>query len=64
MSHLHLYPTLLIAGFSFYCYWNAVVTNPGVITKENVQEYLRRYDMYDGVLFVRDNLCSTCKIKK
>ena len=64
VSHLHLYPTLVIAGFGFYCYYMAVNTDPGVITKQNVKQYLEKYNQFDEVMFQKDNNCSTCNLKK
>lgn len=64
VSPLHLYPSLLLAGFCFYCYYKAVNTDPGVITKENVKHYMDKYPHFDEVVFQRDNTCPTCKIKK
>jgi hypothetical protein len=64
VSSWHLYTSLVWAGFCFYNYYMAVNTDPGVITKENARKYLERYNMFDDVMFTKDNVCPTCNIKK
>jgi len=41
----------------------ASFADPGVVHQDNVDEACEMYD-YDAVVFVPDNLCSTCKTKK
>ena len=64
VSQAHLYPSFLLAAFCFYCYYQAVNVDPGVITKANVHLYLQKYDQFDGCMFEKNNECPTCKIKK
>ena len=49
------------------CYWSfymASTTDAGIIrTKEDVKKAKERYP-FDGVMFVEDNMCRTCKIEK
>jgi hypothetical protein len=54
-----------LAGACFYWYYRAVNTNPGVITRENVKQYMEKFDYcFDDSMFVKDSVCSTCKTKK
>lgn len=65
VSSLHLYPSIVLAGLCFYWYYKAVNTDPGVITKENCRDYMLKYDRcFDGDMFVKDSVCTTCKTKK
>lgn len=65
VSSLHLYPSLLVAGFGFYTYYMAVNSDPGVITKENAKAYAQKYAYAaDDLMFAKDSICKTCKTVK
>jgi hypothetical protein len=65
VSSLHLYPSLLVAAFGFYTYYQAVNTDAGVITRENAKQYIEKYAYAnDDYMFPKDSVCTTCKTKK
>ena len=64
VSSIHLYPSLVVAGFGFYCYYKAVVVDPGTITLNNIDEYLQKYNNYDGLMYKPDQECRTCHFMK
>jgi hypothetical protein len=65
VSSFHLYPSLLVAAFGFFTYSRAVNTDPGVITKQNVEAYRKKYAYAaDDLMFASDQICKTCKTIK
>lgn len=48
-----------------WIYKRAWKTDPGTITKENCEEYIKKFDdFYDDMTFKRKNECVTCKLIK
>ena len=51
---------LLVVNLAFFAACGCA--NPGVITKDNIEKYLKDFE-YDGTMYVPKD-CSTCLIKK
>ena len=52
--------------FAFFCYFSfymACKTSPGSVENRNLDQYLKKYK-FDGIMFMDNNKCTTCKIKK
>eukprot|EP01017_Pseudomicrothorax_dubius_P035436 TRINITY_DN4959_c0_g1_i3.p1 TRINITY_DN4959_c0_g1~~TRINITY_DN4959_c0_g1_i3.p1 ORF type:complete len:341 (-),score=71.14 TRINITY_DN4959_c0_g1_i3:35-1057(-) len=65
LSNAHIYIALGIFAICIYSFYKTCAIQPGIITKKNEKEYLKRYrDEFDGILYLKDNECPTCKIIK
>ena len=65
MYKVVVYPSILLILLGLYCYYKAVVTDPGTIDKLNWKVYYEKYaHRLDGIIFKKDNICTTCKIPK
>ena len=54
-----------VAFLGFYNYARAWLTDPGVVTKNNEQSYISKYnDYYDKFAFKKDNKCESCQLIK
>lgn len=58
--HIILFPTSLTATLAIF--YKACVSDPGVITKDNIKTHLKLY-RYDNIIFTETE-CSTCNITK
>ena len=63
LSENHLTYIPICGAIGWIVFLNALFSNPGKITKENVKEICEKYE-YDGLMFVKDKICKTCKIPK
>jgi hypothetical protein len=55
----------LFAFLGFLNYYKAWRTDPGVVHKDNHKELVEKYKpYYDGITFVENVDCKTCKIPK
>ena len=55
----------LLTALGFYNYYKAWKTNPGIIKKKNIKQYLKKYEKFhDGEAFKIKNRCKTCKFLK
>ncbi|CAK90969.1 unnamed protein product (macronuclear) [Paramecium tetraurelia] len=65
VSHVDTVIGSIMAILSFYSFFQACKYRPGIITKENNQEYVKEFkEYYDNVVYLKDNQCSTCNIIK
>ncbi|KAI7848997.1 DHHC palmitoyltransferase-domain-containing protein [Circinella umbellata] len=58
--HLYIIPTQIVS--LYVAYYIACSSNPGIITKDNLQQFLQYYQ-YDGILY-EPKECSTCQFQK
>lgn len=58
--HVLLFPTSLTATLAVF--YQACISDPGLITKDNVKVYLKLY-RYDDIIFTESE-CKTCQITK
>jgi len=64
MSDIHYYMAYIMTGFCLVVYYKVCSVSPGIITRENSRVYQKKYNKYDGYLFVENNVCKTCNIVK
>jgi len=64
LSDIHYYFAFLMTGLSLGIYYKVCSVSPGIITKENIRYYQKKYNRFDGYLYVDNNTCKTCKIVK
>lgn len=58
--HIYIGTALYIAAFA--CFLASSFTDPGTLTKENLDKSIKMYK-YDNALFTKKD-CETCKIQK
>ena len=63
LSEIHLTSIPICGVIGWIVFFNALFSNPGKITKENVKEICEKYD-YDNIMYIKDKMCKTCKIPK
>ena len=63
LSKVHWYTGTLCALFCYYSFYLACKVEPGNIENRNLDYYLKKYK-FDGILFMDNNKCPTCKLKK
>jgi hypothetical protein len=63
ISENFYYYSAAFTAWCLYTYYKTCAVDPGIITKENVQMYLKKYK-YDGVIYEENKACPTCKIPK
>lgn len=59
--HKYIGSGFMILGYISFLL--ACWTNPGIIKKSNLKSALNKFE-YDGVMFKKNNECSTCRIPK
>src|SRR6218665_945693 len=59
----HLFLPFLMLGINFVLFVICCYSNPGVITKENVANYVTAYP-YDGQMYQTNAKCTTCHLVK
>ncbi|CAK68072.1 unnamed protein product (macronuclear) [Paramecium tetraurelia] len=65
VSHIHSVCGSLIFIFCNYFFYRTCTTSPGIITKENNDEYVKQFEQYyDEVQYKQNTSCSTCNIIK
>ncbi|KAI7904871.1 DHHC palmitoyltransferase-domain-containing protein [Cokeromyces recurvatus] len=63
LHSIHMYIIIPIQIISLYAsYYVACTSNPGIITKENIEGHLKYYK-YDGLIY-KPKTCVTCKLQK
>ena len=63
LSETHLTIIPIVGLFGWFTFINALISNPGRITKDNVKEIMTKYE-YDDIIYIRDKICKTCNIPK
>ncbi|KAI9499326.1 DHHC palmitoyltransferase-domain-containing protein [Zychaea mexicana] len=58
--HLYIIPAQILSLYASYYF--ACATDPGIVTKDNIQQFLDHYQ-YDGLLYEPKD-CTTCHIPK
>jgi len=62
-SHLHAVTAPLLTATTYYFFYAACKSDPGMITQGMIREALKVYPC-DGVLFVEGKTCSSCNFEK
>ncbi|KAJ5071959.1 palmitoyltransferase swf1 [Anaeramoeba ignava] len=62
LSNLHIFYLIIILSLVFGSFLICVYSDPGIITSENVNNYLKLYP-YDYMIYLPKE-CSTCKLPK
>ncbi len=60
---IHMYTGSAVAFLAFWSYYKACVTNPGSLSKGNINAYMDLYPP-DGVMYAKKKRCKTCKLSK
>eukprot|EP00762_Andalucia_godoyi_P001870 ANDGO_06010.mRNA.1 putative protein S-acyltransferase 17 len=63
ISSLHIVFTPCACAVGFNLFLLIVMSNPGVVTAENVSRIMKNYP-YDGILYGPGAICPTCKLPK
>lgn len=65
LGNIHWFTGFLTAFICFFSFYLACKVSPGSIENNNIEAYLKKYkDRYDGIMFMENIKCSTCKLKK
>jgi len=63
LSEIHWFTGTFCALFCYYSFYLACKVSPGCIENKNLELYLKKY-RFDGIMFMENNKCPTCKLKK
>ncbi len=64
LSDNHFYFATFGTGFCLWSYYKVCSVSPGVITKDNIKYYQKKYHLFDGYIYVENNVCKTCNLPK
>jgi len=62
LGPIHFFIMPIVISFIYVSFYAACVSNPGIVTKENVDALCKHFE-YDHILY-SERTCETCKLKK
>lgn len=64
LGEYHKVTASILMFACYYSFYKACTVNPGILVDKNAAKVARRRYPYDGVMFKKENSCTTCKFEK